>query len=85
MLAAKPENDTLNYFIGSAWLAKEDGEQAIPYFKKVIAAPGSYFLSDAYWYIGLALLSQNKTGEAIPFIKQSGHEQKDALLLKLNQ
>ncbi len=85
LLAAKPDNDTLNYFIGSAWLAKEDGEQAIPYFKKVIVLPGSYFKHDAYWYTGLALLKQKKVKEAVSFIRQSAHEQKDALLLKLKE
>lgn len=85
LLATKPGNDTLNYFIGSAWLAKEETNKAVPYFKQVIAVPGSYFLKDANWYLGLALLRENKTAEAIPFINQSGREQKDAVLLKLKQ
>jgi tetratricopeptide (TPR) repeat protein len=85
LLSTKPDNDTLNYFIGSAWLAEDESEKAIPYFQKVIEVPDSYFLKDAYWYLGLALVKENRKKEAIPYIEKAEHEQKEALLLKLKK
>jgi tetratricopeptide (TPR) repeat protein len=84
MLVSKPGNDTLNYFIGSAYLAKEKNELALAHFQKVILNPDSYFLNDAYWYIGLVLLKENKIREAISFIEKSEHQDKNSLLLKLS-
>lgn len=83
LLAAKPDNDTLNYFIASAWLAKENNEKAITYFQKVIIDTSSYFLHDAYWYTGLALLKAGKRKEAIPFIEKSEHSHKNDLIKKI--
>ncbi len=85
MLVAKPENDTLNYFIGSAYLAKEKNELALTYFQKVIENANSYFLNDARWYTGLLLLKEDKIKEAIPFIEMSEHHDKESLLLKLKE
>jgi len=81
LLASKPENDTLNYFIGSACLIEEKEEIAIVHFKKVIANENSFFRNDALWYTGLALLKSNRKTEALSFIERAEHENK-ALLLK---
>ena len=85
LLATKPENDTLNYFIGSALLAENKSGEAIGHFEKVISNPRSYFLNDAYWYFGLALVKQQKIQKAIPFIEKSNRQNKEALLLKLQK
>jgi tetratricopeptide (TPR) repeat protein len=85
LLTAKPDNDTLNYFIASAWLAKKNNEKAIIYFQKVISDTSSYFLHDAYWYAGLALLKEGKDKEAIPFIEKSEHPHKNDLIEKLEK
>ncbi len=85
MLVSKPGNDTLNYFIGSAYLAKEMNELALTHFQKVITNPDSYFLDDAYWYIGLVLLKENKIREAILFIEKSEHQNKNPILLRLTE
>jgi tetratricopeptide (TPR) repeat protein len=83
LLATKPENDTLNYFIGSAYLIEEKEEIAIVHFKKVIANENSFFRNDALWYTGLALLKSNKKMEALDFIEKAEHENKAALLKDL--
>ncbi len=83
LLASKPENDTLNYFIASAWLMKEKEEIALTYFKKVIANENSPFRNDALWYTGLALLKSNRTTEALGFIEKAENENKAALLKEL--
>lgn len=85
LLPMKPDNDTLNYFIGSAYLAEEKNDKAIAHFKKVISQTNSYFLKDAYWYTGLALLKKGKTTNAVAFIEKSGYENKASLLSKLKK
>ncbi len=85
MLISKPGNDTLNYFIGSAYLAKGQTEQALARFKETIAKPKSYFYNDALWYTGLSFLKENKIKEAISAIEKSEHYNKDSLLLKLKK
>jgi tetratricopeptide (TPR) repeat protein len=85
LLTIQPKNDTLNYFIGSAYIAEKNSTKAISYFQKVITDTSSYFVKDAYWYTGLALLKDGKEKEAIPFIEKSEHQDKEALLLKLKE
>ena len=83
LLVSKPQNDTLNYFIGSAWLMKEKEEAAIAHFKKVLSNDSSTFRDNALWYTGLALLKMNRKIEAIGFIEQAEHENKASLLSAL--
>ena len=83
LLESNTASDTLNYFIGSAFLAKEKNDSAIFYFQKVIINEKSYFLNDAYWFIGLALIKEGKITNAIPYIEKSNHQNKEALLQKL--
>lgn len=53
----KPENDTLNYFIGLAYLANENIDDAIPFLERSIEAEDDFiFLDEAYQYLGLAYL-----------------------------
>ncbi|WP_203255832.1 tetratricopeptide repeat protein [Hyunsoonleella ulvae] len=55
----KPENDTLNYFLGVAHLAAKNAEEAIPYLERASEAKDGFeFLSDAYFYLGLAYIKE---------------------------
>lgn len=83
LLKEKPESDTLQYFLASARLAKGDIQKAISDFEKVLTHPNSVFLSDTYWYLGLALLQQGKTDEAVKWIEKADHEGKQPLLKKM--
>lgn len=85
LLKSNPANDTLNYFIGSAFLAKEKSDSAVYYFQKVITNEKSYFLNEAYWYLGLALVKQQKSAKAILYIEKSNHQNKEAILQKLKK
>ena len=85
LLPASPANDTLHYFLASAHLAEMKTGIAIRYFKEVIKNKKSYFLQDAYWYTGLALLKEGKINEAIFFIQLSTHTEKEKLLIELNK
>ncbi|MEO5650553.1 MAG: tetratricopeptide repeat protein [Ginsengibacter sp.] len=83
LLKTHPANDTINYFLGSAYLAFDKNAKAIDYFRIVTNQQESYFYKDACWYIGLALLKNDEKKEAISFIEKSNHENKEKLLLKL--
>ncbi len=85
LLESKPENDTLNYFIASAYLIEGKEEFAIAHFKKVIKNENSAFINDAFWYTGLALLKLNKKMEALSFIEKAEHENKAELLKEIEK
>lgn len=81
----KADSDTLDYFIGSAYLALHQSTNAFIYFKKVLTRKESMFTSDACWYAGLALLQNGQSEEAIKYLRQSLHKDKDLLIRKLQQ
>lgn len=53
LLKTKPENDTLNYFLGVSHLANKDLSNASFYLDKVKNAEASVFYKDANFYFGL--------------------------------
>lgn len=59
LLKSKPQNDTLNYFIGVAYLANKNEETAIKHLNLVTQNPNDNFKNDAYYYLGLAYLKNN--------------------------
>ena len=81
--AAQPGSDTLNYFLGSAWLAIERADKAISYLQKVTTLPNSAFVKDAYWYLALAQLKQGDKKKATSSLEKTDHNGADALMLKL--
>jgi len=76
-------NDTLNYFIGVAWLADEQPAKAIPYLERVISNRTGAFVKDATWYLGLALAKEGKKKEAIQMLRQSEHPEKADIIQSL--
>ncbi len=76
-------NDTLNYFIGSSYLASNDAKSAVPYFLEVTKNQNSTFLYDAQWYAGLAYLKLGNTQKAIDHIAKSNNPKKDEILKQL--
>lgn len=79
----QPANDTLNYFLGSAYLGDQKLNEAVIYLQKV-SKTKSAFVNDANWFLGLALLKQGKRQEGIRYIKKSTHPQKVQMLYKLH-
>ncbi len=59
ILTTKPQNDTINYFLGAAYLAANNEQKAIKHLKIVTNNTRSNFNKDAFYYKGLAYL---KTG-----------------------
>lgn len=79
------DNDTLNYFIGSAYMALGQLEDAESFFSHVLQNKESMFYHDAQWYYGLALIKQGQLQKAIPYIRASNHDSRDKLLKKLEK
>ncbi|MCX7547958.1 hypothetical protein OS188_08330 [Xanthomarina sp. F1114] len=85
LLAKKPENDTLNYFIGSAYLAKGKEGLAIPYLQKVTKLEVETFKNEAYYYIGLAYLKTENIELAKQNLNLSTFNNSKEILNELNK
>ncbi len=79
-----PENDTLNYFLGVAYLAQKNAEKAVPYLKKTANNAESVFLQDAFYYMGLAYLKSDKLEEAKNAFQKSQSDKSQEILNRLN-
>jgi tetratricopeptide (TPR) repeat protein len=79
----KPENDTINYFMGLALLSDNNVEKAIPYLTKTANDTESKFNNDANFYLGLAYLKSNDKDAAITYFKRDTSEKSKELLDKL--
>lgn len=79
----KPENDTINYFLGVAHLADKNIEKSISFLKKTADVTESNFNNDAHFYLGLAYLKINNRDLAIKYLKLNNSEKSKELLDKL--
>ncbi len=84
ILAQYPDSDTLNFFIGNAYLAKGEALKSIPFLEKVSQNDSSIFQSDAYWYLGIAFLKENQIKEAKAAVNLSDHDKKEEFILKIS-
>lgn len=82
---SNPENDTLNYFLGSAHLAKEETEPAIAYFQKVTQLPEGRFTDDNYWYLALSYLKLGRMEDAVNALYKTDHPLKEKLLNSIHE
>ena len=83
LLQQRPGNDTLNYYIGSAWLAKEEPKKAIEFLEKVNA--NSRFVNDANWYLALAWMKEGDKERAIAALEKTQHVGKEELMARLRE
>jgi tetratricopeptide (TPR) repeat protein len=60
LLDRKPDNDTVNFYIGISSLCLNDPTSAISYLQKVTDNKKSDLIDQAAWYIGLAYLKEKK-------------------------
>ncbi|WP_296383682.1 tetratricopeptide repeat protein [Winogradskyella sp.] len=81
---AKPNNDTINYFIGVAHLANKNEETAISFLENSIKNDEFPLVNDAYYYLGLAYLKEGNLEKAKANFKHSNIDNSKALLSKLN-
>ncbi len=84
-LRQSSSSDTLDYFIGSAYLASGANEEAIKYFDQALKNGETVFYDDALWYKSLALVKANRVAEAAIILKSSNHPRKNELLSALNK
>jgi tetratricopeptide (TPR) repeat protein len=85
LLAENIANDTLNYFLGTAYLELKNPEPAITRLKKVTENPQSKFIDEAYWYLALAYILENRTEDAVMVLENTNHPSKEELLKKLGR
>lgn len=85
LLKSKPENDTLNYFLGVAHLANKNENEAVNYLKTAVKTTESEFLNDAYFYLGLSYLKMNNTDLAIKYLEKNNSETSKTIILKLKK
>ncbi|TBN05508.1 tetratricopeptide repeat protein [Hyunsoonleella flava] len=80
----KPENDTINYFLGIAYMANRKEAQAIPFLERTVEAPDNFkFLDDAYYYLGLAYLKAGNLELAKKNLSLSKSDKAKEVVLKL--
>lgn len=80
---SKPENDTLNYFLGVAHLANKNEAEAINYLKIVAKTNKSAFINEAYFYLGLSYLKMNNLEKAKEYLSLNKSEKATLILLEL--
>ncbi|WP_299111551.1 tetratricopeptide repeat protein [uncultured Winogradskyella sp.] len=80
---AKPNNDSLNYFIGVAYMASKNETKAIPFLEKSTTNKSFTFLMDAYYYLGLAYLKTDHIELAKKNFNKSANKNSKALLSEL--
>ena len=81
--ANSPQNDTLNYFIGSAYMANKNITRGIQFLNRVLEADQSIFKSDANYYLGLSYLRNGDIDNAIKFLKLSQHENSQQVISEI--
>jgi cytochrome c-type biogenesis protein CcmH/NrfG len=80
LLDSKPESDTLNYFVGVAYLADKDESKAIDYLKMVADKDDFVFNNEAAFYLALAYLKANDKDKAVGWLKKSGNKHSEEIL-----
>ena len=85
LLLTNQDNDTLNYFLGSAYLAKGNTNKAIDFFKNTLNSDVSVFSTEAHYYLALGQLKNNNTEEAIKHLKMVADEKSGELLKKIQE
>lgn len=78
----KPENDTLRYYLGVAWLAEGDASQAIQFLDWPDDLQ-SVFNPDRYFYLGMAYLKNDQPKQAKEALYRSGLTDKHPLIQAL--
>lgn len=84
LLVEKPLNDTINYFLGVAYLAEKNQHKTIEFLTIVAGESKSIFFKDANFYLGLAYLRNKDIEKSIQSFKTSNNEKSQQILDNLN-
>lgn len=85
LLKTKPENDTLNYFIGVAHLALGNAPKSLVYLEHQERFHQGIFKEDAAWYAALAKIKEGKFEEAGRLLQKYPSARNTNLLNKLDE
>lgn len=85
LLVKNSKNDTLHYFLGSAYLANKNPKKSIPFLQSVINDKNTYFKDDAYYYLGMAYLQIENMVEAKRYLKNSNSAKAKEVLTKIDK
>lgn len=81
-----PDNDTLNYFLGVAYMANKNTSEAIPFLERSVEAPDEFvFLNDSYYFLGLAYLKEGNIELAKKNLSLSQVDASKLILSKLTK
>lgn len=80
-----PGNDTLNYFLGMAFMASDEVDKAVPFLESVSTETESEFYEDALYYTGLYHLKKNNIELAKQYFNKINTTKSKELLEKLNE
>ncbi len=84
LVEKKPENDTLNYFLGVAHLANKNVIDAIPFLERTVESKDSFpLINDAHYYLGLAYLKEGNIELARKHLILSNIDTSKELISKL--
>jgi len=83
LLVQKTNNDTLNYFLGAAYLANDNKSKAVSFFDQVISNKESYFYNDSQFYLGLIALDQGELQKAKAHFELSKTDKSHEILEQL--
>ncbi|MEL6918483.1 MAG: tetratricopeptide repeat protein [Bacteroidota bacterium] len=83
LLLAKPNNDTLNYFLGVANMAKGDIDPALYFLQETLKDEQSKLRKDALYYLALAQLKNDDLEKATKNLKMLSTAKSRELLEKL--
>ncbi|MDX9908082.1 MAG: hypothetical protein RBS23_01365 [Mariniphaga sp.] len=85
LLRPKPQNDTLNYFLGVSHLALGDAAKALEYLGNQERYRQGIFKDDAAWYAALAKIKEGNFEEARLFLQKHPSTRNTKLLNELNK
>lgn len=83
--SSKPKNDTLNYFIGMAYLANKNERKAISFLEEATLNSEFVLINDANYYLGLAYLKEGDIDKAKGKLQNSNVDNSKVILSKLNK
>lgn len=85
ILPNKPENDTLNFYLGVSYLAEGNSQKATSFFNKTLQSPESIFHEDATYYTALAFIKSGNIKKAKELLQASTSSKSQELLQALNK
>ena len=84
LLNQKPENDTLNYFIGVAYLANSNTNKALQHLKTASETKNGVFAKETLYYLGMANLKAANIEAARNYLNQSQTEKSRVVISELD-